>query len=76
MTDTTAETAALVRSAILNQSPAQRVEAALALSESTRAASLATLRARFPGRSTLELVALITGEPMEPMLRARRRESP
>ena len=54
----------LVLRAIQRQSPAQRVEAAIALSESVRAISLATLRARFPERSTLELVALISGEPM------------
>lgn len=35
-----------------------------------RAISLATLRARFPGRSTLELVALITGESMIPSTRS------
>jgi hypothetical protein len=70
MSDTTPEAAALVRRAIERQSPAQRVEAALALSESLRATSLATLRARFPERSTLELVALMSGEPKGPTERA------
>jgi hypothetical protein len=48
--------------AIRQQSPAQRVEAALALSESVRAISLTALRVRFPNRSMLELVEMITGE--------------
>lgn len=61
--DTSLEAAAIVRRAIRRQSPAQRVEAAIALSESVRAMSLAAMRARFPERTTLELVAMITGEP-------------
>jgi hypothetical protein len=64
MTDTTSEAAALVVRAIRRQTPAERVEAMLALSESTREISLASLRARFPERTTLELVSMIAGEPM------------
>jgi len=60
--DTDPEAAALVLRAIRQQSPAQRVEAALALSESVRAISLTALRVRFPDRSMLELVEMITGE--------------
>ena len=57
--DTSPEAAALVRRAVRQQSPAQRVDAAIALSERMRTISLATLRARFGGRTTLELVALM-----------------
>jgi len=74
--DTTPEAASLVRRAIRQQSPAQRVDAAIALSESVRAISLATLRARFPGRTTLELVAMITGESMVPSARSGPLPSP
>ncbi len=74
--DTTPEAAALVQRAIRRQSPAQRVDAAIALSESMRAISLATLRARFPECSTLELVALITGESMVPSARSGPRPLP
>ncbi len=74
--DTTPEAAALVLRAIKQQSPAQRVAAALALSESVRAISLTALRARFPDRSTLELVALITGESMVPTARSGPEPSP
>ena len=59
--DTSPEAAALVRRALRRQSPAQRVDAAIALSETMRAISLATLRTRFPERPTLEFVALTTG---------------
>ncbi len=76
ISDTSPEATALVERAIRQQSPAQRVEAALALSESVRAISLATLRARFPARSTLELVALITGELMVVAARSGPFESP
>jgi len=74
--DTTPEAAALVLRAIRQQSPAQRVAAALALSESVRAISLAALRARFPDRTTLELVALITGDSMVPTARSGPDVSP
>ena len=73
--DTTPEAAAVVRRAIRKQLPAESVNAAIALSESLRAISLATLRARFPDRSTLELVALVTGEPMVPSVRSGPRTS-
>lgn len=75
ISDTTPEAAALVARAIRRQSPAQRVEAALALSEAMRAISLATLRARFPERSTLALVASIAGEAMVPSARSGPRAS-
>ncbi|MEO7359102.1 MAG: hypothetical protein ABI120_02150 [Gemmatimonadaceae bacterium] len=75
ISDTTPEAAALVQRAIRRQTPEQRVEAVLALSESMRAISLATLRARFPERSTLELVAIITGESMVPSARSGPRVS-
>lgn len=67
--DTSPDAEVLIRDAIRRQSPAQRVDAALALSESVRAISLAVLRARFPERSTLELVAMITGESLVPAAR-------
>ena len=70
LTDTAPSAQALVQRAIQRQSPAQRVDAAIALSESMRAISLATLRARFPECSTLELVAIISGEPMVPSARS------
>ena len=76
ISDTTPDAVALVQRAIHQQSPAQRVDAAIALSESVRAISLATLRARFPECSTLELVALITGESMVPAARSGPRPSP
>lgn len=68
--DTSPDAEDLVRDAIRRQSPAQRVDAALALSESVRAISLTSLRARFPDRSILELVAMITGESMVPSARS------
>lgn len=68
--DTTAEAAAIVRHVIRQQTPAERVYAAIALSESVRAISLATLRARFPEHTTLQLVELITGESMVPANRS------
>lgn len=73
--DTTPEAAAIVRRAIRQQTPAERVNAAVALSESLRAMSLATLRARFPERSTLQLVELITGESLVPCVRSGPRAS-
>jgi len=73
--DTTPEAAAIVRHAIRQQTPAERVHAAIALSESVRAISLATLQARFPERTTLQLVALITGESMVPSTRSGPRAS-
>ncbi len=76
MIDTSADSALRVLDAIRRQPPAQRVEAALALSKSTRAIRLAALQARFPERSVLELVGMITGEAMLPAVRTGPRAAP
>ena len=45
------------------------MRATLALSESMRALSLAGLRRRFPDRTVLELVELLSGESLSPGVR-------
>lgn len=69
MHDTSDAAEALVRSAILKQAPLDRLRATLALSESMRALSLAGLRRRFPDRTVLELVELLSGESLSPGVR-------
>lgn len=58
---------AVVREAILRMEPAERVRQALELSEQVRALSLAGLRVRHPGCSTLQLVELLSGETLIPV---------
>jgi hypothetical protein len=69
MRDTSDAADALVRRAILKQAPVDRLQSTLALSESMRAVSLAGLRGRFPDRTVLELVELLSGESLAPSVR-------
>lgn len=69
MRDTSDAAEALVRRAILKQAPLDRLQSTLALSESMRAVSLAGLRRRFPDRTVLELVELLSGESLSPRVR-------
>ncbi len=69
MHDTSDTATALVRDALLRQTPLERMRATLALSESMRAVSLAGLRVRYPERSAFELVELLTGESLRPAVR-------
>ena len=69
MYDTPPDINERVRDAVLRQSPIDRLRATLALSESMREIALAGLRARYPGKSTLELVEVMTGESMTPTVR-------
>lgn len=69
MRDSSDAAEALVRSAILKQAPLDRLRATLALSESMRAVSLAGLRRRFPDRTVLQLVELLSGESLSPSVR-------
>lgn len=62
MNDTRPEAAAALRDTILKTAPAERVRQALELSETMRALSLAGLRRRHPGLSTLQLVELLYGK--------------
>ena len=62
MHDTPDDAAAVVRAAIKQVAPVDRLRQALAHSEKMRELSLARLRERYPGRSTLELVELLLGE--------------
>lgn len=74
MDDTRPEAAAIVRSAILNTAPAERIRQVLEMSEQLRALSLVGLRIRYPGHSILQLVELLSGETLIPV-RPRRSES-
>lgn len=67
MSDTRAAAAVVLREAIASRTPAQRLAAAIQLSEDVRAIALAALRRRYPGDSVLSLVERMTGEPMRPM---------
>jgi hypothetical protein len=69
MHDTTDTATALVRDAVLRHTPIERLRTTLALSESMRAVSLAGLRGRYPERTMLELVELITGESLRVAVR-------
>lgn len=62
MDDTASLELSRIRDAVLHQPPVERLHAMLALSESMRAIGLAGLRARYPDRSTIELVELMAGE--------------
>ena len=64
MTDTTAEAAAIARSAIQRVPPCQRIRDALAHSDAMRELALSRLRLTHPGRSTLELAELLRGRPL------------
>lgn len=59
----------MVIDAVRRQAPLDRMRATLALSESMRAVSLAGLRRRFPDRTVLELVELLSGESLSPSVR-------
>ncbi len=67
MTDTRSEAVAVIREAILKTAPAERMRRALELSEQVRSLSLAGLRLRHPGYSTLQLVELLSGETLIPL---------
>ena len=62
MNDTRPEAAAVVRAAIVNTPPAERIRQMLAMSEQLRDLSLIRLRTRYPGHSTLQLVEMLSGE--------------
>jgi hypothetical protein len=64
MRDTSAEADRVVRDAVRRMNPIERMRQALALSESLRQLSLARLRAKYPERSTVELVELLLGQPL------------
>lgn len=66
MRDTTPEAQEAVRIATLCRAPIQRMRDALAFSEAMRELSLARLRARFPDRSTLELVEILLDQQLMP----------
>ena len=66
MHNTSPEAAAAVRAAILRRSPAERLQQALELSEQVRELSLTALRAKYPERSTLELVEMMLGTQLIP----------
>jgi hypothetical protein len=64
MRDTSAEADRVIRDAVRRMNPIERMRQALALSESLRQLSLARLRAKYPERSTVELVELLLGQPL------------
>ncbi len=66
MNDTTPEAAAVVRAAVMNTAPAERIRRALEMSEQLRALSLSRVRARHPEFSTLRLVEVLSGETLIP----------
>ena len=66
MRDTTNDAEAVVRAAILQTDPVTRMRNALRLSETLRELALRRLRARYPDRSTLQLVELLIGAPLIP----------
>ena len=61
MDDTRTEAAAIVRAVIKNTDPVVRLRRALAHSEAMRDLAVARLRAKYPNRSTLELVEYLLG---------------
>lgn len=67
MSDTRPEAAAVICSAIAKTPPAERIRQMLDMSEQVRALSLLGLRARYPERSTLQLVELLLGETLIPV---------
>lgn len=70
MDDTTPEAAERQREAICQMTPTERLRVMFAMSESLRAVSLSALRRQFPGETTLQLVARLSGEPMVPSTRS------
>jgi hypothetical protein len=71
MRDTRNDAAAAVRAAIKQVAPIDRLREALVHSERMRELSVARLRARYPDRSTLELVELLLGERLTGNARTR-----
>jgi hypothetical protein len=71
MHDTRNDAAAAVRAAIKQVAPIDRLREALVHSERMRELSVARLRARYPERSTLELVELLLGERLTGNARTR-----
>ena len=71
MHDTRNDAAAAVRAAIRQLAPIDRLREALVHSERMRELSVARLRARYPERSTLELVELLLGERLTGNARTR-----
>jgi DNA-binding transcriptional regulator WhiA len=71
MHDTSNDAAAAVRAAIKQVAPIDRLREALVHSERMRELSVARLRARYPDRSTLELVELLLGERLTGNARTR-----
>ena len=71
MHDTRTDAAAAVRAAIKQVAPIDRLREALVHSERMRELSVARLRARYPDRSTLELVELLLGERLTGNARTR-----
>ena len=67
MNDTRPEAAAVVRSAIQQTPPAERIRQMLDMSEKVRALSLVGLRARYPELSTLQLVERLLGQTLVPV---------
>ncbi len=63
--DTSLAAEQVVLDAIRRTDPVQRMREALALSESMRNVALERLRARYPDRTVLQLVALMLDEPLD-----------
>ena len=66
MSDTSPYAARIVRDAIRRRDPVERMRDALVHSEAMRELALSGLRARHPGRTTVELVELMLGERLVP----------
>jgi hypothetical protein len=66
MDDTSADASAIVLDAVRRTPPVERMRRALAHSEAMRALALARLRARHPGRPTIELVEILLGDRLRP----------
>ncbi len=74
MGDTRPEAVAVVRDAILNTAPAERMRRALEMSEQLRELSLISLRTRYPADSTLQLVERLSGIPLIPVIPRRHED--
>ena len=62
MRDTTKEASRVADAAIKKMDPVDRLRQSLAHSEAMRGLAIERLQAKYPGRSTLELVELLLGE--------------
>jgi len=67
MRDTSTDADAAVRGAIRRVPPVERMRRMLEFSETMREIALSALRARHPGRTTIELVEMMVGERLRPL---------